>query len=105
MLIGRGAPNLFCLHPPFQIDGNFGGCAAVAEMLVQSHDGVITLLPALPASWQTGEVRGLRARGNFNVDIKWANGVITEYRITSPQPRDVKVRIAGTIQTAKAVPR
>jgi alpha-L-fucosidase 2 len=102
MLIGRGAPNLFCLHPPFQIDGNLGGSAAVAEMLVQSHDGTITLLPALPAAWKDGKVTGLRARGNFNVDIAWKDGKVTHHRITSPEARDVKVRINGTIQTERS---
>ncbi len=101
MLIKRGAPNLFCLHAPFQIDGNFGGCAAVAEMLLQSQetttDGapVLELLPALPASWHTGKVSGLRARGNFQVDLEWQAGKVTTYRITSPEPREVTVRING----------
>ena len=99
MLIGRGAPNLFCLHPPFQIDGNLGGCAAVAEMLVQSHDGTITLLPALPAAWKDGKVTGLRARGNFTVDIKWKDGKVTDYRITSPKSQKVKVKINGTLKS------
>ena len=102
MLIGRGAPNLFCLHPPFQIDGNLGGCAAVAEMLVQSHDGVITLLPALPAAWKDGKVTGLRARGNFTVDIAWKDGKVTHYRITSPEAREVKIKINGSIQTERS---
>jgi alpha-L-fucosidase 2 len=111
MLIQRGAPNFFCLHPPFQIDGNFGGCAAVAEMLLQSQelaeDGgpVLHLLPALPDAWHTGEVRGLRARGNFEVDITWADGKVTAYRITSDARRPVRVRVNGEDTVARAEKR
>jgi alpha-L-fucosidase 2 len=92
-------PNLLSAGPPFQIDGNFGAAAGIAEMLLQSHAGFIDLLPALPDAWMSsGKVTGLKARGNFTVDIEWKDGKVTQYRIASPGPRKVKVKVNGVIR-------
>lgn len=98
-------PNLFSAGPPFQIDANFGGEAAIAEMLLQSHDGFIDLLPALPDTWaNTGKLTGFKARNGFTVDFEWEDGKVTNYEIYSPQPRDVKIKVNGIIQDIQSRP-
>ena len=99
-LLGNSTlPNMFDTHPPFQIDGNFGGCAAVAEMLLQSHDGYITLLPALPKdeNWQNGSFEGLSARGGFTVDCTWRNGRVVKFVIKSKKNSEAVIRANGKV--------
>ena len=88
----RTYPNMFDAHPPFQIDGNFGGTSAITEMLLQSHTGEIELLPALPGAWPTGHVTGLRARGGFELEIAWDGGKLTDVKIQSSGGRKAVIR-------------
>lgn len=90
-------PNLFNMLPPFQIDGNFGGAAAITEALIQSVCGEIVLLPALPPQWETGHVRGLRAKGGFGVDIQWSEGKLRTAVITSDKGGECRLRTNGVV--------
>ncbi|MCC6243530.1 MAG: glycoside hydrolase N-terminal domain-containing protein [Gemmatimonadaceae bacterium] len=98
---GGTYPNLFDAHPPFQIDGNFGGTAGVVEMLLQSHDGVVRVLPALPPSWRDGDVKGLRARGGYAVDISWRDGRARTVNVHATVAGMLQIVIEGRTQRVR----
>jgi alpha-L-fucosidase 2 len=95
----RTYPNMFDAHPPFQIDGNFGGASGLVQMLVQCDEGEIRLLPALPAAWPAGRVTGLRARGGFEIDMSWQNGTLERASVRSLVGGPLRLRRGETLRT------
>jgi alpha-L-fucosidase 2 len=98
---GGTYPDLFDAHPPFQIDGNFGATAGITEMLLQSHDGMITILPALPTAWESGRIKGIKARGNFTVDIEWKDHLLTNCRIFSVLGGNCRINTSVPVKVAE----
>jgi alpha-L-fucosidase 2 len=94
----RTYPNMFDAHPPFQIDGNFGGAAGIMEMIVQSWGGEILLLPALPASWPTGRVKGVRARGGVTVDLAWSKSELRSFALVGKPGASLRLRHRGELR-------
>jgi alpha-L-fucosidase 2 len=104
MKSGSGSyPNLFCAHPPFQIDGNLGGCAGIAEMLLQSHDDCIEILPAIPDSWKDGSYSGLKARGGVEVAVTWKNGKVTSVVLKSNSNQTIQLKNGQNCQSISLV--
>jgi len=97
----RTYPNMFDAHPPFQIDGNFGGANGIAEMLLQCVSGEILLLPALPRAWATGSITGLRARGGFTLDLHWNAGALTSVRVTGTPGDEARLRYGAAIRQVR----
>ena len=98
-------PNLFCSHPPFQIDGNLGLTGAVSEMLLQSHTGEIELLPAIPEAWaRKGSYRGLCARGGYVINCEWIEGKVVNFEAWSAKPGKVNLKVNGITEVVEVKP-
>jgi len=97
----RTYPNMFDAHPPFQIDGNFGGAAGIMEMLVQSWGGELILLPALPSAWPDGSVRGIRARGGLMIDLAWRGHRLASLAVKGPKGAGARIRYDGKLSRVK----